>query len=154
MLKNIGSIIEYPFFYDRLTAEENLEIHCEYFHIQNAFSIQQVLEMVNLTNTENKKLKDFSLGMKQRLGIVRAIMTKPKLLILEESINGLDPIGIREMRDLFKTLSREYGITLLISSHILGEIEQIADTIGVISNGHLIKEVSMQKVRELNKIRN
>lgn len=147
VLRNIGSIIEYPFFYDKLTAEENLEIHCEYFDNKNTYSIAEVLEMVNLNNTGDKKVKDFSLGMKQRLGIARAIITKPKLLILDEPINGLDPIGIREMRDLFKRLSRECGITLLISSHILGEIEQIADTIGVISNGHLIKEVSMKQVK-------
>lgn len=148
VLRKIGSIIEYPFFYDRLTAKENLEIHCEYLDYHNKQSIDEVLEMVNLNDTGKKKVKDFSLGMKQRLGIARAILTKPRLLILDEPINGLDPVGIREMRDLFKKLSREHGITLLISSHILGEIEQIADTIGVISNGQLVKEVSMAQVRE------
>ena len=148
VLRRIGSIIEYPFFYDRLTAKENLEIHCEYLDYHNKQSIDEVLEMVNLNDTGKKKVKDFSLGMKQRLGIARAIITKPKLLVLDEPINGLDPVGIREMRDLFKKLSREYGITLLISSHILGEIEQIADTIGVIANGYLVKEVSMEQVRE------
>lgn len=84
--------------------------------------------------------------MKQRLGIARAIMTKPELLILDEPINGLDPIGIKELRDLFKMLCKEYGITLLVSSHILGEMELMADTIGVIQNGKLIKEVSMQSI--------
>ena len=91
-------------------------------------------------------MKDFSLGMKQRLGIARAIITKPELLILDEPINGLDPIGIKEIRELFKMLCKEYGITIIISSHILGEIEQIADTIGVINNGRLIKEISMDKI--------
>ena len=148
MLRKIGNIIEYPFFYERLTAKENLEIHCEYLDYHNNQSIDEVLEMVNLSNTGIKKVKDFSLGMKQRLGIARAIITKPKLLILDEPINGLDPVGIREMRDLFKKLSRENGITILISSHILGEIEQIADTIGVIENGYLVKEVSMVEIRE------
>lgn len=148
VLRKIGSIIEYPFFYDRLTAKENLEIHCEYLDYHNKQSIDEVLEMVNLNDTGKKKVKDFSLGMKQRLGIARAIITKPKLLVLDEPINGLDPVGIREMRELFKKLSREYGITLLISSHILGEIEQIADTIGVIANGYLVKEVPMEQVRE------
>ena len=147
VLRKIGNIIEYPFFYDRLTARENLEIHCEYLDYHNKQSIDEALEMVNLNDTGKKKVKDFSLGMKQRLGIARAIITKPKLLILDEPINGLDPVGIREMRDLFKKLSREYGITILISSHILGEIEQIADTIGVIVNGHLVKEVSMEQIR-------
>ena len=88
--------------------------------------------------------------MKQRLGIARAIITKPELLILDEPINGLDPVGIKELRDLFQMLCREYGITMLISSHILGEIEQIADTIGVISEGKLIKEVSMDEIHEQN----
>lgn len=84
--------------------------------------------------------------MKQRLGIARAIMTKPELLILDEPINGLDPIGIKELRDLFKMLCKEYGITLLVSSHILGEMELMADTIGMIQNGKLIKEVSMKSI--------
>ena len=97
-------------------------------------------------HNRDKKVKDFSLGMKQRLGIARAIMTKPELLILDEPINGLDPIGIKELRDLFKMLCKEYGITLLVSSHILGEMEQMADTIGVIQNGKLIKEVSMKSI--------
>lgn len=84
--------------------------------------------------------------MKQRLGIARAISTKPEILILDEPINGLDPIGIKELRDLFKILSREYGMTLLISSHILAEMEQMSDTIGMIQNGRLIKEVSMMDI--------
>ena len=108
--------------------------------------IDQALGLVHLTNIENKLVKDFSLGMKQRLGIARAIMTKPELLMLDEPINGLDPIGIKEMRDLFKMLSKEYGITILMSSHILAEIEQIADTIGIINNGRLVEEISMAKI--------
>lgn len=148
LLKKIGSIIEYPFFYDRLTARENLEIHCEYLDFKDKNAIDEALKMVNLNDTGKKKVKDFSLGMKQRLGIARAIIAKPKLLILDEPINGLDPVGIREMRDLFRKLSAEQGITILMSSHILGEIEQIADTIGVISNGQLVKEVSMEQIRQ------
>lgn len=91
-------------------------------------------------------MKEFSLGMKQRLGIARAISTRPELLILDEPINGLDPIGIKELRDLFKLLCREYGITLLVSSHILAEMEQMSDTVGIIQNGKLIKEVSMKSI--------
>lgn len=108
--------------------------------------IAHVLDLVKLTNTENKRVKDFSLGMKQRLGIARAIITKPELLILDEPINGLDPVGIKELRELFKMLCKEYGITIIISSHILGEIEQLADTVGVIKGGRLIREVSMDAV--------
>ncbi len=146
VLKRMGTIIEYPIFYDKLTAKENLYLHCEYMGYYDKKGIQHALDLVNLHNVENKKVKDFSLGMKQRLGIARAILTKPELLILDEPINGLDPIGIRELRDLFKMLCKEYGITLLVSSHILGEMEQMADTIGVIQNGKLIKEVSMKSI--------
>lgn len=150
LLKRMGSIIEYPVFYDRLTARENLELHCEYMGYYNQSAIDSAINLVNLRNIENKSVKEFSLGMKQRLGIARAIITKPELLILDEPINGLDPVGIKELRDLFQLLSREYGMTLLISSHILGEMEQIADTIGVIRDGKLIKEVSMDLIREQN----
>ncbi|KEK26444.1 ABC transporter ATP-binding protein [Bacillus gaemokensis] len=146
VLKRMGTIIEYPIFYDKLTAKENLYLHCEYMGYYDKKGIGHALDLVNLHNVENKKIKDFSLGMKQRLGIARAILTKPELLILDEPINGLDPIGIRELRDLFKMLCKEYGITLLVSSHILGEMEQMADTIGVIQNGKLIKEVSMKSI--------
>ena len=146
VLKRMGTIIEYPIFYEKLTAKENLLLHCEYMGYYNKQGINQVLGLVHLTNIENKLVKDFSLGMKQRLGIARAIMTKPELLMLDEPINGLDPIGIKEMRDLFKMLSKEYGITILMSSHILAEIEQIADTIGIINNGRLVEEISMAKV--------
>lgn len=150
VLKRMGSIIEYPVFYDRLTAKENLELHCEYMGYYDRKGIDSALELVKLKNIEDKSVKDFSLGMKQRLGIARAIITKPELLILDEPINGLDPVGIKELRDLFHMLCREYGITMLISSHILGEIELIADTVGVISEGKLIKEVSMDEIHEQN----
>jgi ABC-2 type transport system ATP-binding protein len=147
VLKRMGTIIEYPIFYEKLTAQENLELHCEYMGYYDKNEIGHVLDLVKLTNVDDKKVKDFSLGMKQRLGIARAIMTKPELLILDEPINGLDPVGIRELRELFKMLSKEYGITIIVSSHILAEIEQMADTIGVINNGRLIDEVSMEHVR-------
>ncbi|MBQ4899740.1 ABC transporter ATP-binding protein [Paenibacillus sp. Marseille-P2973] len=150
LLGRMGTIIEVPVFYDKLKARENLELHCEYMGYYNKKSIDDALELVNLTNIDNKPVKDFSLGMKQRLGIARAIITKPELLILDEPINGLDPVGIKEIRDLFKMLSKEYGITLLVSSHILGEMEQMADTIGVINHGRLIEEVPMDRVRERN----
>lgn len=145
-LKRMGTIIEYPIFYENLTAKENLHLHCEYMGHYDKKSIDQALDLVKLHNIDDKKVKDFSLGMKQRLGIARAITTKPELLILDEPINGLDPIGIKELRELFKMLSKEYAITLLVSSHILAEMEQMADTIGVIRNGKLIKEMSMKSI--------
>ncbi|MGL5353617.1 MAG: ABC transporter ATP-binding protein [Clostridium sp.] len=150
ILKRIGAIIEYPEFYNNLTAKENLEIHCEYMGYHNEKEIDKILKLVKLPGNNNKKVKEFSLGMKQRLGLARAIVTKPELLILDEPINGLDPEGIREIRDLLKLLCKEYGTTILISSHILSEIEQMADTIGVLSEGRLIKEVSMKDIREIN----
>ncbi|NQX61684.1 ABC transporter ATP-binding protein [Paenibacillus qinlingensis] len=146
-MKRMGSIIEYPIFYDHLTARANLELHCEYMGYYDKNAIRETLDLVGLPDIGNKPVKDFSLGMKQRLGIGRAICTKPELLILDEPVNGMDPSGIREIRDLFRMLSKEFGMTLLISSHILQEIEQLADTIGVINHGKLLEEVSMEQVR-------
>ena len=149
---NIGSIIETPGFYENLTAYENPKIISKLrkdFYPQN---INLVLEMVNLENSKSKKFKDFSLGMKQRLGIAAAIMHNPELLILDEPINGLDPFGIKEIRALLKRLSHEYGITILISSHILSEIENIADVIGIMDNGILIEEIPKEELHNrLNK---
>lgn len=150
LLGRMGTIIENPIFYDKLTARENLDLHCEYMGYHNKTAIDEALELVKLRNIDGKAVKEFSLGMKQRLGIARAITTKPELLILDEPINGLDPIGIKELRDLFNMLSKEYGITLFISSHLLGEMEQVADTIAVINHGQLIQEVSMDQVRQQN----
>ncbi|NBJ69333.1 ABC transporter ATP-binding protein [Roseburia sp. 1XD42-34] len=150
MLGRIGSMIEYPIFYERFTAKENLELHCNYMGYHNKKAINEVLEMVHLTNIENKPVEDFSLGMKQRLGIARSLIARPELLILDEPINGLDPVGIREIRNLFQLLCKEYNITMFISSHILAEMEQIADTIGVINKGKLVEEVSMEEIREKN----
>jgi ABC-2 type transport system ATP-binding protein len=104
--------------------------------------------MVKLTNIKNKAVKNFSLGMKQRLGMARAIITKPELVILDEPINGLDPVEIREIRDLIKLLNQEYGITFLISTNILGEIEQIADTIGIIKDGKMLDEVTIGDIQK------
>ena len=142
----IGSIIETPGFYENLTAYENLEIISKLRGDYNPFNINSVLEMVNLTQAKSKKFKDFSLGMKQRLGIAAAIMHSPELLILDEPINGLDPFGIKEIRALLKRLSHEFGITILLSSHILSEIENLADVIGFMDNGVLIEEMSREEL--------
>ena len=146
LLKRIGSMIESPIFYDHLAARDNLDLHLEYVGYPDKWAIEEALEIVGLKEVGTKPVREYSLGMKQRLGIARAISTKPELLILDEPINGLDPIGIKEVRKLFYTLSREFGMTLLISSHILTEIEQIADTIGVISKGRLVGEVTMENL--------
>lgn len=147
-LKRIGTVIEYPIFYEQFTSLKNLVLHCEYMgYPVDKRHLENVLSFVDLNHVEDKPVKDFSLGMKQRLGIARAIVTEPDILILDEPLNGLDPEGIHDMRNLFITLSHQYGMTLLISSHILGEIEQIAHTIGVIRDGNLIKEVAMDSIR-------
>lgn len=149
---NIGSIIETPGFYENLTAYENLEIIAKLRGKYNPLNVKMVLEMVNLDHEKTKQFKDFSLGMKQRLGIAAAIMHNPELLILDEPINGLDPFGIKEIRDLLKKLSCEYGVTILISSHILSEIENIADVIGFMDEGVLIDELTREELHQrLNK---
>lgn len=147
VFKKMGNVIEYPIFYEKLTARENLKIHCEYIGYYNEEAIDWALDMVQLKNFEGKQVKDFSLGMKQRLGLARAIITKPELLILDEPLNGLDPVGIKELRTLLKNLRDDYGITIFMSSHILAEIEQIADTIGIIKDGKLLQEVLMENIR-------
>ena len=150
ILSQVGSIIETPSFYENFTAKEILEIHAQYMGKTITESdIIRALRMVGLKNT-TKKVKDFSLGMRQRLGLARAFLTKPKLLILDEPINGLDPIGIQEIRNLLLSLSKEHGITILISSHILSEISQIADKIGFIKNGEMVEQVSMKEIRRKN----
>ena len=150
ILSQIGSIIETPIFYENCTAKEILKIHVQYMGKNiNESDITSVLSMVGLKNT-TKKVKEFSLGMRQRLGLARAFLTKPRLLILDEPINGLDPIGIQEIRNLLVLLSKEHGITILISSHILSEISQIADKIGVIKNGEMIEQISMKEIMREN----
>lgn len=145
-LKRMGSIIENPYFYEKMTARQNLEMYCDYMGYHNRERIGEVLEEVRLHHVENKPVSQYSLGMKQRLAIGRAILTRPQLLILDEPINALDPEGIREMRQLFQRLSREEGVTIFISSHILAEVEQMADTIGILSGGILRKEISMDEI--------
>lgn len=145
-LKRMGSIIEFPTFYEHMSGKDNLQLHCEYMGYYNKGSIDEVLEMLNLREAANKPVKSYSLGMKQRLGIARAILCKPELVVLDEPTNGLDPAGMKQLRDLFKMLCSEYGITLIISSHLLSEIESIADTIGVINHGKMMKEISMKEI--------
>ena len=149
-LSKIGSIIEYPEFYERLTAKENIELHCEYIGVYEKGAVEEALEIVGLNDVEHKKIHEFSLGMKQRLGIARAIVAKPEILILDEPINGLDPIGIKDIRELLLHLKEKLGITILISSHIVSEIESIADTIGILHHGKLLKEVRMNDIRKEN----
>ncbi|MDR0294480.1 MAG: ABC transporter ATP-binding protein [Oscillospiraceae bacterium] len=143
----VGCVIETPALYPNLTAAQNLE----YYRIQRGIPDKSVvgksLEMVSLTGTGKKKFKNFSLGMKQRLGLALAILNSPDLIILDEPVNGLDPMGIIEMRDLMKRLN-EQGITILISSHILSELSQVATKYAIIHQGRLIKSLTQEQLRE------
>ena len=134
-LETIGALIESPPIYENLTARENLKVRTLMLNLPEQRS-DEVLKIVNLTNTGKKRARNFSMGMKQRLGIAIALLNHPKLLILDEPTNGLDPLGIQELRDLIRSFLKQ-GITVIISSHILSEIELIADHIGIISNGVL-----------------
>ena len=144
----IGSLIESPAFYGSMTAKENLEVSRLIRNIAGKECIDEVLELVGLSDTGKKKVKNFSLGMRQRLGIANALLGNPKLLILDEPINGLDPMGIVEIRELLKKVNKEKDVTILISSHILGELSELATNYGIINNGKLVEEIS---VDELNK---
>lgn len=137
LLADTGSLIEAPSYYGHLTGEENL-------HILKTLKgcpekdIDEVLKIVRLTEARSKKVSHYSLGMKQRLGLAAALLGFPKLLILDEPTNGLDPAGIQEMRELIRTLPSEYGMTVVVSSHLLSEIDQMADHVGIISKGKLV----------------
>lgn len=148
LYKKIGSIIETPGFYQNLTARDNLNILAKLHGNISKKEIQEALEIVGLHTEEKKTFSNFSLGMKQRLGIAAAIMHNPELLILDEPINGLDPIGISEIRSFLLRLSRKKGVTIFISSHVLSEIEQIADVIGVMNNGKLVEEVNILELQD------
>ncbi|NCB91640.1 MAG: ABC transporter ATP-binding protein [Clostridia bacterium] len=148
--EKMGSIIETPGFYSNLTGYENLKI-ISMLRRGSEKNIQEALRVVGLEKETKKVFSDYSLGMKQRLGIAAAIMHQPELLILDEPINGLDPIGISEIRSFLLELSHEKGTTILISSHVLNEIEQTADIIGVMQKGRLIEEVNMAELHKRNR---
>ncbi len=150
VLKRIGSIIEFPCFYEHMSGRENLQLHCEYMGYYMPESVENALAMLGLTDAAEKAVKNYSLGMKQRLGIARAILCRPELLVLDEPTNGLDPAGMKQLRDLFQRLCVEYGMTIIISSHMLSEVESIAETIGVIHHGVMQKEISMKEISEQN----
>lgn len=150
VLKRIGSIIEFPAFYEHLSGYENLKLHAEYMGYYHHGSIEQALELLDLTDSAGKPVKNYSLGMKERLGIARAVLARPELLILDEPTNGLDPAGMKQIRDLMKNLCAEYEITVMMSTHILSEIESIADTVGVIHHGRLKKEISMREIGRMS----
>lgn len=149
-LLEIGSLIEQSPIYENLTARENLKVRTLLYNLPDS-RIEDVLEIVNLTNTGNKKAGKFSMGMKQRLGIAIALLNNPKLLILDEPTNGLDPIGIGELRELIKSFPQK-GITVILASHILSEVEQVADHIGIMVNGQLLYQEKIETNVDLEKL--
>lgn len=144
--RRIGCLIENPAFFGNMTAYQNLRYYCYQKGITDLKQIDEALELVQLGDVKNKKFRKFSLGMKQRLGIAFAVLDNPDLIILDEPINGLDPIGISALRDTFRKLNRERGITLIISSHILSELYAVANRFLFIDKGRVLKEISKQEL--------
>lgn len=147
-LKKIGALIEQPSLYGHLTAKENLEIYRKIYQTQKE-RIEQVLQLVGLEVTGKKKAKQFSLGMKQRLSIAISLLHNPELLILDEPTNGLDPNGIIETRELIKKLNKENGVTIIVSSHILAEVERMATHVGIIHKGRLLFQGTLTELQSM-----
>ena len=147
ILKQIGSLIEMPSYYGHLTAKENLKIYTTILDLSQK-NIDEVLKIVRLDGQHNKKVSAYSLGMKQRLGIASALLSFPKLLILDEPTNGLDPAGIQEMRELIRSLPQKYGMTVIVSSHLLSEIDQIVNDIGIIANGKMMFQGTLNNLHQ------
>jgi ABC-2 type transport system ATP-binding protein len=144
--KKIGQIIETPALYPSMTAAQNLEIQRVISGRPYRGGIRRCLEKVNLTDTGQKKVKDFSLGMKQRLALVMALISKPEFLIMDEPVNGLDPKGIVDTREFLRHLAQDKGVTIMLSSHLLDELSQIATHYGIIHQGKLIKQISAEEL--------
>lgn len=152
ILPRVGNLIETPGFYPNLTGYENLKLFARMRGVTKKNAIEEALTLVGLNNENKKLFSEYSLGMKQRLAIALAVMHDPELLILDEPINGLDPIGIAEVRKLIRSLSEERRKTILISSHILSEIALVADDIGIIDHGTLLEESSLEELENKNKV--
>jgi len=152
ILKDVGAMVEEPSYYGNLTARENLEIIADILQVDNR-RIDEVLEEVGLNQTNKKLVKHFSLGMKQRLAIAQSLIGNPKLLILDEPTNGLDPSGICEIRELILKLRSKYNITILLSSHLLSEIELIATHVGIINKGKIVFQGTMDSLKKAQKKR-
>lgn len=147
ILKEIGSFIEAPAFYGNLTGEENLEIIQKILDLPKQ-SVADALELVGLTQFKKRLAKKYSLGMKQRLGLAGALLGRPPILILDEPTNGLDPVGIHEIRSLIRSLPQQFNCTVLVSSHLLSEVELMADDIGILNHGRLLFEGTMEKLKQ------
>lgn len=147
ILKKVGSLVETPTYYGHLTGYENLETSRRLLQIKNDKRVDEVLRLVRLNKAKDKKVSDYSLGMRQRLAIATALLNNPQLLILDEPTNGLDPAGIQEIREFIKEMPKKYEMTILVSSHLLSEIEQIATHVGIIHNGKMLFQDSIEVLR-------
>ena len=147
ILSKVGALVESPSYYDHLSAYNNLKIWADMKNVDYS-KIDEVLKKVNLYENRNKKAGKFSLGMKQRLGIAQALINDPDFLILDEPTNGLDPMGIKEIRNLIVSLAKDYNKTVLVSSHLLSEVELMVDNVGIINNGNLLFQGSLQSLKE------
>lgn len=152
ILSSAGSLIESPAYYGHLSGKENLQIICTLKNVPET-EIPRVLQIVRMKDQQNKKVSQYSLGMKQRLGLAAALLGNPKILLLDEPTNGLDPAGIQEMRELISSLPRTFGITVLISSHLLSEIDQMATHVGIINQGELVFQDSLSVLHEHSRSR-
>lgn len=147
ILRRIGSLVEYPSYYGHLTAVQNLETVRRILDVPKS-RIDEVLDIVALTKESKRAVKGYSLGMKQRLGIASALLGDPELLILDEPTNGLDPAGIQEIRELIKDMPKQHGITVLVSSHLLSEVEQMASRVGIIREGEMVFQNTIQNLKD------
>lgn len=147
ILKSVGSFIEAPAFYGNLSGEENLDIVRRILGLPKS-AVDEALDIVGLTQYKNRLAKKYSLGMKQRLGLASALIGKPPILILDEPTNGLDPVGIHEIRSLIRSLPQMFDCTVLVSSHLLSEIELMADNVGILNHGRLLFEGTLDELKE------
>ena len=145
-LMQVGALIEQPALYENLTAQDHLRMAARYYPGVDQARMDKVLEIVGLTPYRKERCGKFSLGMKQRMGLALALLSEPELLILDEPTNGLDPAGIKQVRDLLKRMREEYEMTVMVSSHILGEMEAMADTVGIIHRGRMREEISLHEL--------
>ncbi|NLU51639.1 MAG: ABC transporter ATP-binding protein [Clostridiaceae bacterium] len=146
ILKEVGSLIEAPAFYGNLSGEENLDIVRKILGLPKS-AVSEALELVGLTKYKDRLARKYSLGMKQRLGLASALIGRPPILILDEPTNGLDPVGIHEIRTLIRSLPQKFDCTVLVSSHLLSEIELMADFIGILNHGHLLFEGTLEDLK-------
>lgn len=147
-LESVGAMVEEPRFHENLSGRKNLQLIAELYGEKAKNRVDEVLEIVEMMDAADKKVKKYSLGMKQRLGIARAFINDPEIMILDEPTNGLDPYGMKSIRELIIKLAKNYNKTFIVSTHLLNEVEQMCNKVGIIHNGNLIKETDMEQLKQ------